>query len=158
MNRKVVLLRFCYWLGAILDARAATMLTLLRFHVIPAGLSAHQLPQELGIQSLFGTGDAAALMWGWTALLLWADRNPVERRGVLLLTSVPVILLIEAHMAHAWLGGFVPFGQIAFWFLFLIGLGLLFGFSPFFVSSESKLETGNLAGRDQGQGSSIARK
>ena len=32
-----------------------------------------------------------ALMWGWTALLIWADRKPIERRGVLLLTIVPVV-------------------------------------------------------------------
>lgn len=30
-------------------------------------------------------------MLGWTALLLWADRKPVERKGVLLLTILPVI-------------------------------------------------------------------
>ncbi len=31
-----------------------------------------------------------ALMWGWTALLIWADRKPLERRGVVLLT-LPVL-------------------------------------------------------------------
>jgi hypothetical protein len=148
MNRKVVLLRFCYWLGIVLDARAAFMLTMLRFHVLPAGLSAHQLPQEFGMRLLYGAGDATALMWGWTALLLWADRKPIERRGVLLLTSVPVILLIDAHMAYAWLSGFAPFSQIAFWFLLLIGVGLLFAFSYLYAASEGQSQAGNLAGRD----------
>ena len=145
MNRKVALLRFCYWLGIVLDARAAFMLTMLRFHVLPAGLSAHQLPQEFGMRLLYGAGDATALMWGWTALLLWADRKPIERRGVLLLTSVPVILLIDGHMAHAWLSGFAPFSQIAFWFLFLIGLGLLFAFSSVYASSPEPSRKSNLA-------------
>ena len=34
----------------------------------------------------------ASLMLGWTCLPLWADRKPVERRGVLLLTTVPVLV------------------------------------------------------------------
>jgi hypothetical protein len=34
---------------------------------------------------------AASLMLGWGGLLLWTFVNPIERRGVLLLTGVPVI-------------------------------------------------------------------
>jgi hypothetical protein len=37
-------------------------------------------------------GLCAALMAGWTALLIWADRDPVARRGILLLTVCPVVL------------------------------------------------------------------
>ena len=36
-------------------------------------------------------GLAASLMFGWTALLLWAYRKPFERKGVLLLTIFAVI-------------------------------------------------------------------
>jgi hypothetical protein len=140
VNKKVLLLRFCYWLGAILDARAAIILTLLRFRHLPAGMAAQQSSHAFGMMALRGAGDATALMWGWTALLLWADRKPVERRGVLLLTSAPVILLILLQMAQAWLGGFAGFSQIAFWFFFLIGLGSLFAFSFFYASSEAKAE------------------
>jgi hypothetical protein len=139
MDKKVMLLRFCYWLGAILDARAAILNTLLRFHDLPAGMAAHQLPHEFGLQALRGAGDATALMWGWTALLIWADRRPVERRGVILLTWAPVILLLQIHMVQAWMAGFVEFGQIAFWFFFLIGLGILFGFSALYASSRGSL-------------------
>lgn len=39
---------------------------------------------------------AAALMAGWTVLLLWADRKPIERRGVLLVTICPVLLGLDA--------------------------------------------------------------
>ena len=31
-------------------------------------------------------------MFGWSCLLIWADRKPVERRGVLLITIFPVLL------------------------------------------------------------------
>ena len=90
MKKGVILLRFCYWLGAVLDGHAAFNLTLLRFRELPAGILAQQSSHDFGLKALWSTGDAYALMWGWTALLLWADRKPVERRGVLLLTGAPV--------------------------------------------------------------------
>ena len=42
-------------------------------------------------------GMGASLMLGWTALLLWADRLPVDRRGVLLITVVPVIVGLASN-------------------------------------------------------------
>jgi hypothetical protein len=43
----------------------------------------------------------APLMAGWTVLLLWADRQPLERRGVLPITVLPVIAGLMANDAHA---------------------------------------------------------
>lgn len=43
----------------------------------------------------------APLMAGWTVLLLWADRRPLERRGLLPITVVPVIAGLMANDAHA---------------------------------------------------------
>jgi hypothetical protein len=140
MNRKVVLLRICYWLGAILDARAAILLTLLRYRDLPAGIWTHQSAHAFAMQALRGAGDAYSLMWGWTVLLLWADRKPVERRGVLLLTAVPVIPAIFLNMLQQWTGGFVPFGQIAPWFLFLIGLMSLFAFAYFYATPSKEAQ------------------
>jgi hypothetical protein len=37
------------------------------------------------------SGYGASLMWGWTFLLYWASKKPVERRGVLLLTVFPAL-------------------------------------------------------------------
>jgi len=31
-------------------------------------------------------------MLGWTVLLIWADRRPLERKGVLLITLLPVVV------------------------------------------------------------------
>jgi hypothetical protein len=39
----------------------------------------------------FAMGYGASLMAGWTALLCWAARRPLERRFVALLTVVPVL-------------------------------------------------------------------
>jgi hypothetical protein len=141
MNTKVLLLRFCYWLGAILDGRAAINLTLLRFRELPAGILAQQSSHAFGLKALWAEGDAYALMWGWTALLLWADRKPVERRGVLLLTAAPVILLLIVQRVQMWLGGFIAFGEISFWFYILIGLGVLFAFACFYASPTGEHST-----------------
>lgn len=37
-------------------------------------------------------GQDAALMWGWTFLLFWASRKPLERKGVILITLFPALL------------------------------------------------------------------
>ena len=135
MKREVLLLRFCYWLGAILDGRAAINLTLLRFRELPAGILAQQAYHAFGLQALWSSGDAYALMWGWTALLIWADRKPVERRGVLLLTVAPVILLLMVQRLQLWLSGL---SELGFWFYFLIALGALFAFACFYASRETR--------------------
>lgn len=49
----------------------------------------------------YGTRTGAPLMAGWAVLLLWADRRPLERRGVLPITVVPVIAGLMANDAHA---------------------------------------------------------
>ena len=46
-------------------------------------------------------------MFGWTALLLWADRAPVERRDVLLLTVFPVVVGLAVNEAAGVATGFL---------------------------------------------------
>src|SRR5512138_2635294 len=51
-----------------------------------------------------GARRGAHLMIGWTVLLFWADRKPVERKDILLITLCPVeagrlVYLIYARMA-----------------------------------------------------------
>ncbi|MGD0763589.1 MAG: hypothetical protein ABR929_10480 [Roseiarcus sp.] len=50
----------------------------------------------------------ASLVLGWTALLLWADRRPVERNGVLLITLFPVVLGLALNEIVAVRAGFLP--------------------------------------------------
>jgi hypothetical protein len=47
-------------------------------------------------------------MAGWTALLIWADQWPVERRGILVLTLVPVLAGIIASSIAAVATGVRP--------------------------------------------------
>ena len=43
----------------------------------------------------------APLMAGWTVLLMWADRKPMERRGILPITIAPVIAGLMVNDAEA---------------------------------------------------------
>jgi hypothetical protein len=43
-------------------------------------------------------GLAGSLMLGWTILLLWADRRPVERRGVLMITNFVILGLMGSGL------------------------------------------------------------
>lgn len=71
---------------------------------------------------------AGSLMLGWTLLLLWADRRPVERRGVLQLTIV-AILGLAASEVLAVVIGLVPLARAAWVFCILAGLMVLFSLS-----------------------------
>jgi hypothetical protein len=72
---------------------------------------------------------AASLMAGWTALLLWADRRPVERRAVLLLTICPVLLGLMAAGAYAVASGAVPPENMLPTWALQLALIILFGAS-----------------------------
>src|SRR5512145_370942 len=86
MNNAIRWLRISYWLGALLDTRSAIGLS----QTFLSSLTVQDFRGEFGI--------AAALMWGWTFLLIWADRQPLERKGIVLLTLVPVLVLLGINM------------------------------------------------------------
>jgi hypothetical protein len=65
-----------------------------------------------GADYRYAMGMGASLMLGWTALLLWADRKLVERKGVLLLTVFPVIAGLAANEAYAVAIGFLPLSAV----------------------------------------------
>lgn len=71
----------------------------------------------------------APLMAGWTLLLLWADRRPLERRGVLGITVVPVIIGLMANDAHAVRSGRLSGPSVAPVQALQLALSALFGYS-----------------------------
>ena len=83
----ILLLRVSYWLGAVVDLVAGLIM------VVPALYRTfNQLPgfePDASFMNMAGMG--APLMFGWTVLLLWADRKPVERKAVLLITLIPLV-------------------------------------------------------------------
>ena len=76
----------------------------------------------------YAIGLAGSLMLGWTALLLWADREPVERRTVLPLTCLVVIGLM-ATGAFGISTNYIPLGPGIALLLFQAVLVALFTWS-----------------------------
>ncbi len=95
----VTWLRVGYWVGAVADAVATVSL------LIPSRTAETEFRYAMGM--------AAALMLAWTVLLIWGDRRPVERRGVLLLTLFPLIPALLAAVIYAGVVGQLPPGQVA---------------------------------------------
>jgi hypothetical protein len=71
----------------------------------------------------------APLMAGWTVLLLWADRKPLERRGVLPITIAPVIAGLMANDAYAVRAGRLSSASVAPVWALQLGLVALFGYT-----------------------------
>ena len=119
----ISVLRFSYWFGAIADFILAVamvypplMARMLNLDEAPASLDAR-------LALLIG----ASLMFGWTVLLIWGDRKPVERKGILLITIFPVIFGLALSTLYGFLEGYIPLkGAIPIWILqtFLIALFL----------------------------------
>ncbi|CQD19761.1 hypothetical protein BN1232_04663 [Mycobacterium lentiflavum] len=97
------LLHCAYWTGAVVDA--AMVIPLLVPGVAAAMLGVN--PFAPGADYRYVAGLSAALMAGWAALLVWADREPVARRGILLLTVCPVVLGLAAAGGYAMASGLV---------------------------------------------------
>ncbi len=77
MKNQIIWLRISYWVGAVSDGFATYRMLFPKI--------AH------GVEYRYALGLAASLMLGWTILLIWADRKPLERKGVLLITALPVV-------------------------------------------------------------------
>ena len=99
------MLRFMFILGAVVDGAIAVSWFLIAFGLkIPNVLNGHvgtgpdyQLAMYVG----------AMFMAGWAALLAWGAMKPVERRGLLLITSVFLFLsvIVELIFFEDMLGG-----------------------------------------------------
>jgi len=65
---------------------------------------------DIQVRSIMGIG--GSLMTGWTFLLIWAVRKPIERRAVILLTAFPVVFgifivtligFLEGNISNIWI-------------------------------------------------------
>ncbi len=114
--------RLAYWIGALVDA--VMVVPLLVPSVAGAMLGIDRFAPSADYRYAAGLG--AALMAGWTALLIWADRDPVARRGVLLLTLCPVVVGMAAAGVYAIRSGLVRPLYIAPTFAVQLGIIALF--------------------------------
>jgi len=86
-RRRLLLIRIPYWLGVAADALWAV--GLLVPHIFGILTGNPDLNPDLQLRLAMALG--GTLMAGWTFLLLWAVREPIERRFVILLTAFPVV-------------------------------------------------------------------
>jgi hypothetical protein len=120
-------LRRSYRAGAIVDA-VATVEMLFPDRLDTLGRFGKTLRRErTGFR--YGARSGAPLMAGWTALLLWADRDPVARKDVLPLTIAPVIAGLMANDAVAARAGLLSRSRLVPVRALQVGLAGLFAYS-----------------------------
>jgi hypothetical protein len=117
MKNKIIWLRISYWVGAIADGLATLRMLFPKL--------------AYGVEYRYALGLGASLMLGWTFLLIWADRKPLERKGVLLLTVFPVITGILLAEIYAVAKRLITFREMLPTGIFLVALIALLSFSYF---------------------------
>ena len=126
MKNSTTWLRISYWVGAAADGLVALAMfsEMILGHTSPLTHYQPEAPYRYAI------GLAGSLMLGWTILLLWADRKPVERRGVLILTCIVVLALMCTGVFAISLR-YLPLGTGISVLVFQVFLIILFGGSYF---------------------------
>ena len=100
-TKNMFLIKIAYWLGIGADALWAVGLLFPKIFGILTG----QLDFNPDLQVRLIMGIGGALMTGWTFLLLWAVKQPIERRAVILLTAFPVVFGLSVVALIGFLGG-----------------------------------------------------
>jgi hypothetical protein len=110
------LLMTSYWLGILADAGA----TIILFSPILANSVFQPRSFEISANYLYVSRIAGALMLGWTVLLFWAQRKPVERADILLITLFPVVTLLAMAAALVARSGQIPVSNLLPMFIFYL--------------------------------------
>ena len=107
-KKRLLLIKIAYWLGIGADAFWALVLLFPKLFGILTGIPDYN--PDLQTRLIMGIG--GILMLGWTFLLLWAVRKPIERRVVILITAFPVVFgmfvialigYLEGNSANIWI-------------------------------------------------------
>lgn len=86
-KKRLIFIKIAYWLGIGADALWAVGLLFPQIFGLLMGNP--NFDPDLQTRLIMGIG--GSLMTGWTFLLLWAVREPIKRRVVILLTAFPVV-------------------------------------------------------------------
>ena len=122
-TKAIKFLRVSYWVGAIFDALVIIPMLLPKVAGFAFGIPNF----NPGNDYRYAMSIAASLMLGWVFLLVWADRRPVERRGVLLLTVFPVLAGLIISGALAVTSDLIPIEEMLPTWIIQGTLVLLFG-------------------------------
>jgi hypothetical protein len=125
MKKNVILwLRLSYWAGAVLDLLAGLTMLFPALFTINNQLSSFYPAPDYR----YAMGMGAPLMLAWTVLLLWADRKPLERKGILPIT----LLVVWAEVVNEVVGvqtGYISAGALVPTWIVQAILSALFIFS-----------------------------
>ena len=96
MDKSIKWLRISYWLAAIADFVVAILCL---------------IPSRMGVaQYVYPMGLVSAVAFSWGVLLLFADREPFERRWILLPTIL-VVALLGIVGVHAGITAILPLSR-----------------------------------------------
>ena len=129
MKSAITLLRVSFWAGAILDGLNVIPLLFPEIGGYIFGLSDFNPGREYRYISYTG----ASLMLGWTVLLIWADRKPLERKDIIFITVVPVIIGIALAGIFGFFSGAFTFSGLLPTLIMQCNLTILFLYSYFFA-------------------------
>jgi hypothetical protein len=127
MNRAMLRARACCWIGAAFDA--AMVVPMLSPPIAARMFAIEGL--HPGVEYRFAMFIGASLMLGWTGLLIWAGMRPLERRGVLLLTVVPVLPGLAAAGGYAVSAGLIAPARMAPTWIIQAALAAAFAWAYF---------------------------
>ncbi len=107
-DKRLFLIKIAYWLGIAADGLwSVALLSPPVFGILTGD---PDFSPDLLLRRMMGI--AGILMTGWTFLLLWAVKEPVERRFVILLTAFPVVFglfivalvgVMEGNILEIWI-------------------------------------------------------
>jgi len=133
-------LKVSFRVGALVDGLAAVMMLVPDLGRVVYGMADYEPTTDYQ----YAMRLAASLMLGWTVLLLWADRKPLERRGILPITVLVIGGLAWAG-AYAVSAGFISLPYMIPTWILQILLGVLFLYS-YFASGRAMAEQSVPAG------------
>ena len=108
MNKRL-LIRIAYWWGAIGDALLAIEMYFSAFLGNQSPFTGLGLTIQGGVEYQYSMCLAATFMLAWTFLLIWADRKPYERKNIILLTLIPVVVGIQISTILAYNFGLITY-------------------------------------------------
>jgi len=127
MKIRIIWLRASFWIGAI----AGFLIAIMMFLPGPPPFFLGEAFSVSCPDDRFALRMGGSFILGWSFLLIWADRKPKERKGVLLLSLFPVVTVWAATEVYAVASAGLSYSaRVPFWVL-QGGLALLFAFSYF---------------------------
>jgi hypothetical protein len=127
MRDPLLLLKFSYIIGAILDVLVAIQMFLPGVFAATTGIGFF----APGSGYLYASYMSGVLMIGWATLLLWGYRKPVERMQILLITTFPVLIGLMISDILSVMSGFFPWLTAVVYLLIQMFLVTLFVISYF---------------------------